>query len=100
MNSNPKAMMKMIEDQQQDIRHLNQEIMTLTKRFLKIRMTQTLLLSILMRYDPQLLDFFESEVHKLEEESSLDVINTGEIIQLKKVLSDIKKLLRSQTKVY
>ena len=92
MNSNPKAMLKTIEDQQQVIRELQQEVLTLSKRFSRTRITQTLVLSFLMKYDPELLDFFEKEVHKLEEETSFDLINTSEIIQLKKVLNDIKKI--------
>ena len=62
-------------------------------------MTQTLLLSLLMKYDPKLLDFFENEVHKLEEETSFDYVNSSEIIQLKKVLSDIKKIVEKSKKV-
>jgi len=99
MNSNPKALLKMIEDQQQIIRRLNQEVLTLSKRFSRTRMTQTLLLSLLMKYDPKLLDFFESEVHKLEKETSFDYVNTSEVIQLKKVLSDIKKIVQKSKKV-
>jgi hypothetical protein len=85
-------MLKTIEDQQQDIRELKQEVLTLSKRFSRTRITQTLLLSILMKYDPELLDFFENEVQKLEQTTSFDQASTGEIIQLKKVLSDIKKI--------
>ena len=85
-------MLKVIEEQQHVIRHLNQEILSLSKKFSRTRMTQTLLLSILMKYDPQLLSFFENEVSKLEEKTSLDQIYTSEIIILKKVLSDIKKI--------
>ena len=92
MNSNPKAMLKAIEDQQQVIRELKQEVLTLSKRFSRTRITQTLLLSILMKFDPELLDFFENEVHKLEQTTSFDQASTGEIIQLRKVLSDIKKI--------
>ena len=92
MNSNPKAMMKTIEDQHQLIRELKLEVLTLSKRFSRTRITQTLLLSILMRYDPKLLDFFENEVRKFEEKTSFDQTDTSEIIQLKKVLSDIKKI--------
>jgi len=92
MNSNPKVMLKTIEDQQQDIRELKQEVLTLSKRFSRTRITQTFLLSILMKYDPELLDFFEDEVQKLEEKTTFDQASTGEIIQLKKVLSDIKKI--------
>ena len=94
MNCNPKVMQKTIGDQQQLIRELKQEVLTLTKRFSKTRMTQTLVLSILMRYDPKLLDFFENEVRKLEEKTSFDQADTSEIIQLKKVLSDIRKIAR------
>lgn len=100
MNSNPKSMLKMIDDQQQVIRHLNQEVLTLSKRFSRTRMTQTLLLSILMKYDPKLLDFFENEVHRLEEEAGLDQINTSEVILLKKVLSDIKKIASKSKKSF
>jgi len=92
MNSNSKAMLKTIEDQHQLIRELKLEVLTLSKRFSRTRITQTLLLSILMRYDPKLLDFFEDEVQKLEEKTTFDRASTGEIIQLKKVLSDIKKI--------
>lgn len=92
MNNNPKAMAKMIEDQQEVIRHLNQEVMTLSKSFTRTRMTQVLLLSILMKYDPKLLVFFEKEVQRLEDEPGVDLVNMSEIIQLKKVLSDIKKI--------
>jgi hypothetical protein len=99
MNSNPKAMLKTIEDQQQDIRELKQEVLTLSKRFSRTRITQTLLLSILMKYDPELLDFFENEVQKLEQTTSFDQASTGEIIQLKKVLSDIKKIAIKSKKV-
>ena len=98
MNSNPKSLLKMIEDQQQVIRRLNQEVLTLSKRFSRTRMTQTLVLSLLMKYDPKLLDFFDNEVHKLEDETSFDYVNTSEIIQLKKVLSDIKKIVRKSKK--
>jgi len=45
-----------------------------------------------MKYDPELLDFFENEVQKLEQTTSFDQASTGEIIQLKKVLNDIKKI--------
>jgi hypothetical protein len=92
MNSNPKAMLKTIEDQQQHIRELKLEVLTLSKKFSRTRITQTLLLSILMRYDPKLLDFFENEFRKFEEKTSFDQTDTTEIIQLKKVLSDIKKI--------
>ena len=92
MNSNPKAMLKTIEEQHQLIRELKLEVLTLSKRFSRTRITQTLLLSILMRYDPKLLDFFEDEVQKLEEKTTFDRASTSEIIQLKKVLSDIKKI--------
>ena len=92
MNSNPKAMLKTIEEQHQLIRELKLEVLTLSKRFSRTRITQTLLLSILMRYDPKLLDFFENEVRKFEEKTSFDQADTSEIIQLKKVLSDIKKI--------
>jgi hypothetical protein len=98
MNSNPKSMLKMIDDQQQIIRHLNQEVLTLSKRFSRTRITQTLVLSLLMKYDPKLLDFFENEVQKLEEETSFDHVNTSEIIQLKKVLNDIKKIAHKSKK--
>ena len=98
MNSNPKSLLKMIEDQQQVIRRLNQEVLTLSKRFSRTRMTQTLVLSLLMKYDPKLLDFFDNEVHKLEDETSFDYVNTSEIIQLKKVLSDIKKIVNKSKK--
>jgi hypothetical protein len=98
MNSNPKVMLKTIEDQQQDIRELKQEVLTLSKRFSRTRITQTLLLSILMKYDPKLLNFFENEVQKLEQTTSFDQASTGEIIQLKKVLNDIRKLRSSQKK--
>ncbi len=98
MNSNPKLLLKMIEDQQQIIRQLNHEVRTLSKRFTRTRMTQTLVLSLLMKYDPKLLDFFDNEVHKLEDETSFDYVNTSEIIQLKKVLSDIKKIVRKSKK--
>lgn len=98
MNSNPKVMLKTIEDQQQVIRELQQEVLTLSKKFSRTRITQTLLLSILMKYDPELLNFFENEVQKLEEETSFDLINTSEIIQLKKVLSDIKKIAHKSKK--
>jgi hypothetical protein len=99
MNSNPKVMLKTIEDQQQDIRELKQEVLTLSKRFSRTRITQTLLLSILMKYDPELLNFFEDEVQKLEEKTTFDQASTGEIIQLKKVLSDIKKIAIKSKKV-
>jgi len=99
MNSNLKSLLKMIEDQQQIIRRLNQEVLTLSKRFSRTRITQTLLLSILMKYDPKLLDFFESEIEKQEEDSSSDYVNTSEIIQLKKVLRDIKKIAHKSKKV-
>jgi hypothetical protein len=99
MNSNPKVMLKTIEDQQQDIRELKQEVLTLSKRFSRTRITQTLLLSILMKYDPELLDFFENEVQKLEQTTSFDQASTGQIIQLKKVLSDIKKIAIKSKKV-
>ncbi len=99
MNSNPKVMLKTIEDQQQDIRALKQEVLTLSKRFSRTRITQTLLLSILMKYDPELLNFFEDEVQKLEEKTTFDQASTGEIIQLKKVLSDIKKIAIKSKKV-
>jgi hypothetical protein len=92
-------MLKTIEDQQQDIRELKQEVLTLSKRFSRTRITQTLLLSILMKYDPELLDFFENEVQKLEQTTSFDQASTGEIIQLKKVLSDIKKIAIKSKKV-
>ena len=92
-------MLKTIEDQQQDIRELKQEVLTLSKRFSRTRITQTLLLSILMKYDPELLDFFENEVKKLEQTTSFDQASTGEIIQLKKVLSDIKKIAIKSKKV-
>jgi len=99
MNSNPKAMLKTIEDQHQLIRELKLEVLTLSKRFSRTRITQTLLLSILMRYDPKLLDFFEDEVQKLEEKTTFDRASTVEIIQLKKVLSDIKKIAIKSKKV-
>jgi hypothetical protein len=99
MNSNSKAMLKTIEDQHQLIRELKLEVLTLSKRFSRTRITQTLLLSILMRYDPKLLDFFEDEVQKLEEKTTFDQASTGEIIQLKKVLSDIKKIAIKSKKV-
>jgi len=35
MNSNPKAMLKTIEDQQQDIRELKQEVLTLSNKVLE-----------------------------------------------------------------
>ena len=98
MNNNPKAMLKMIEDQQQVIRELKQEVLTLSKRFSRTRITQTLLLSILMRYDPKLLDFFENEVQKLEEKTTFDQASSGEIVQLKKVLNDIKKIAHKSKK--
>ncbi len=62
-------------------------------------MTQTLVLSLLMKYDTKLLDFFENQVQEMEEETSFDYVNTSEIIQLKKVLSDIKKIVNKSKKV-
>ena len=98
MNCNPKVMQKTIEDQHQVIRELKQEVLTLSKRFSRTRITQTLLLSILMKYDPELLDFFEDEVQKLEEKTTFDQADTSEIILLKKVLSDIKKIAHKSKK--
>ena len=92
MNHNPKLMLKMIEDQQQVIRRLDQEVLALSKRFSRTRITQTLLLSILMEYDPKLLEFFEDEVCKLEDKTIFDQDSYAEVIQLKKVLRDIKKI--------
>jgi hypothetical protein len=90
--NNPKALLKMIKDQQEVIHQLNQKVLTLSKRFSKTQLTQTLLLSLLMKHDPELLDFIENEINKMENETSYYQANTEEVTQLKKVLSNIKTI--------
>jgi len=89
---NSKSLLKMINDQQQVIHQLNQKVLTLSKRFSKTQITQTLLLSLLMKYDPELLDFIENEIHKMEGETGYYQANTEEVTQLKKVLSNLKTI--------
>jgi hypothetical protein len=88
--NNSKALLKMIEDQQQVIHQLNQQVLTLSKRFSKTQITQTLLVSLLMKQDPELLDFIENEIHKMEKETGYYQANTEEVTQFKKVLSNLK----------
>ena len=89
---NSKSLLKMINDQQQVIQQLNQKVLTLSKRFSKTQITQTLLLSLLMKHDPELLDFIENEIHKMENETGYYQANAEEVTQLKKVLSNIKTI--------
>ena len=92
MNNNPKLLLKMINDQQDVIQQLKQEVLAISKKYSRTRITQTLLLSILMKYDPNLLDFFKGELSKMEEETGYNQTNAEEVILLKKVLNDINKI--------
>jgi hypothetical protein len=89
----------MINEQQQIIQQLNQKVLTLSKKFSRTQITQTLLLSLLMEYDPELLDFIKNEIHKMEEETAYYQANTEEVTLLKKVLSDINKIALKSKKV-
>ena len=99
MNNNPKLLLRMINEQQQIIQQLNQKVLTLSKKFSRTQITQTLLLSLLMEYDPELLDFIKNETHKMEEETAYYQANTEEVTLLKKVLSDINKIALKSKKV-
>ena len=43
-----------------------------------------------MKHDPELLDFIENEIHKMEKETGYYQANTEEVTQFKKVLSNLK----------
>ncbi len=98
MNNNSKSLKRIIDSQQEVVQHLTQKVLTLSQSLSKAKITQDLLLMLLMKYDPNLLKYIENEMHVMEEYNGRTQIHPGTSTQYKKVICDMRKIAQQSKK--